>query len=94
MPECRVIPCYKLFLKDLTEILSSSPLNLPISPLPQTDISPAIDVEHITIPNTRYNLPSTIEAVNRGVQTNFRFDTKKDSPIFGSKMFNNRQVVS
>lgn len=90
MPECRVVPCYKMFLKELKEIMSISPLNISLSPPPE--LSPAIDVEHITISNRFSAHSTTMEAVNRGVQTNFRTDSRKDSPILAPKIIN-RQMV-
>lgn len=84
MPECRVVPCYKMFLKELKDIMSSCPLNISLS-------SPGVDVEHITIAN-RHNSFNTFETVNRGVQTSVRLEMKRESPIFHSRVLN-RQVV-
>lgn len=79
MTECRVIPCYKLFLKDLKEIMLTKPINYSLTAIsynsdPGSDRSPDIDVEHISIKHHHhYPLGSTVvEAVNRGVQTNIR----------------------
>lgn len=89
MPECRVVPCYKMFLKELKDIMSSCPLNISLSS--PGDISPGVDVEHITIAN-RHNSFNTFETVNRGVQTSVRLEMKRESPIFHSRVLN-RQVV-
>lgn len=90
MPECRVVPCYKMFLKELKDIMSSCPLNISLSS--PGDISPGVDVEHITIAN-RHNFHNTFETVNRGVQTSVRLEMKRESPIFHSRVLN-RQVVN
>lgn len=74
-----------MFLKELKDIVSNCPLNISLS-------SPDVDVEHITIVN-RHSSHSTFEAINRGVQTSGRLDTKRESPILHTKVFN-RQVVS
>lgn len=87
MPECRVVPCYKMFLKELKEILATSPINsLTLSSTGgnagiSTDMSPDVDVEHITIKHHHhYPLSSTVvEAVNRGIQTNLRLDLRNHS---------------
>lgn len=78
MADCRVIPCYKLFLKDLKEIMLTTPLNFSLSTTsgvePSGDVSPEIEVEHISIKHHHhYPVSSTVvEAVNRGIQTNIR----------------------
>lgn len=90
MPECRVVPCYKMFVKELKDIMSSCPLNISLSS--PGDISPGVDVEHITIAN-RHNSHNTFETVNRGVQTSVRLEMKRESPIFHSRVLN-RQVVN
>lgn len=89
MPECRVVPCYKMFLKELKDIMSACPLNISLSS--PADISPGVDVEHITIAN-RHNSHNTFETVNRGVQTSVRLEMKRESPSFHSRILN-RQVV-
>ncbi len=89
MPECRVVPCYKMFLKELKDIMSTCPLNISLSSPGHT---PGVDVEHITIAN-RHSAHNTSETVNRGVQTSGRLEMKRESPIFHSRLLN-RQVVS
>lgn len=76
MTDCRVIPCYKLFLKDLKEIMLTKPINYSLAAIsycnePSGDRSPDADVEHISIKHHhQFPLGSTVvEAVNRGVQT-------------------------
>ncbi|KAG4077316.1 hypothetical protein HA402_009717 [Bradysia odoriphaga] len=86
MPECRVVPCYKMFLKELKDIVSNCPLNISRS-------SPDVDVEHITIAN-RHSSHNTFEAINRGVQTSGRLDTKRESPILPSRAFNRQVYIS
>lgn len=83
MTDCRVIPCYKLFLKDLKEIMLTKPINFSLTAISYGnentgDRSPDIDVEHISIKHTHhFPVGSTVvEAVNRGVQTNIRTDAR------------------
>lgn len=83
MNECRVIPCYKLFLKDLKEIMLTKPINFSLTAISygneaSGDCSPDVDVEHISIKHLhQFPLGSTVvEAVNRGVQTNIRTDAR------------------
>lgn len=82
MPDCRVIPCYKLFLKDLKEILLTTPLNFSLCAVSggegSSDNSPEIEVEHVSIKHHHhYPVSSTVvEAVNRGIQTNIRPDVR------------------
>lgn len=65
MSECRVVPCYKMFLKELKEIVATNPVNISLntsscigigiggggggSGMNTSDTSPEVDVEHITI---------------------------------------------
>lgn len=93
MPECHVVPCYKMFLKELKEILSNSVLNVGGN-VQGTHVENFgnVDVEHINLPN-KCNFSSVIEAVNKGIQTNFRFEVRKESTIMNSKALR-RQVVS
>lgn len=112
MSECRVVPCYKLFLKELKEIVATNPVNISLSSsicgsgISTTDTSPEVDIEHITIKHHHhYPVSSTVvEAVNRGVQTNLRPETRSHSAslsggsrdmsaLLNPKLFN-RQVVS
>lgn len=90
MPECRVVPCYKMFLKELKEIVSSSNFNMS-SQTPPMDRFSNFDVEHFTLLN-KCDLNSTIESVNRGIQTNFRADPRKDTTLLSSKAIR-KQVV-
>lgn len=83
MNDCRVIPCYKLFLKDLKEIMLTKPINFSLTAISygneaSGDRSPDIDVEHISIKHHhQFPVGSTVvEAVNRGVQTNIRTDAR------------------
>lgn len=82
MTDCRIIPCYKLFLRDLKEIMLTKPINfsnrtISYSSDSNDDRSPDIDIEHISIRHHhQFPLGSTVvEAVNRGVQTHMRSDT-------------------
>lgn len=84
MNDCRVIPCYKLFLKDLKEIMLTKPINFSLTAInygggdASGDRSPDIDVEHISIKH-HHHFPvssTVVEAVNRGVQTNIRTDAR------------------
>lgn len=84
MNDCRVIPCYKLFLKDLKEIMLTKPINFSLTAInygggdASGDRSPDIDVEHISIKH-HHHFPvssTVVEAVNRGVQTNIRSDAR------------------
>lgn len=82
MSDCRIIPCYKLFLKDLKEIMLTKPINFSLTTISYSsdsadDRSPDMDIEHISIKHHhQFPLGSTVvEAVNRGVQTNIRSDT-------------------
>lgn len=111
MPECRVVPCYKMFLKELKEIMATNPVSISLASTglsgSTSDTSPEVDVEHITIKHHHhYPVSSTIvEAVNRGVQTNLRPDSRSHSAnlssssirdcssILNSKLLN-RQVVN
>lgn len=95
MSECRVVPCYKLFLKELKEIVATNPVNISLSTnmcgigsgiggssgISTTDTSPEVDIEHITIKHHHhYPVSSTVvEAVNRGVQTNIRPEARSHS---------------
>lgn len=85
MPDCRVIPCYKLFLKDLKEIMLTSPLNFALCTAAvsddgegSADISPEVEIEHVSIKHHhQFPVSSTVvEAVNRGIQTNIRPDVR------------------
>lgn len=85
MPDCRVIPCYKLFLKDLKEIMLTSPLNFALCTAAvsddgegSVDISPEVEIEHVSIKH-HHHFPvssTVVEAVNRGIQTNIRPDVR------------------
>lgn len=82
MTDCRIIPCYKLFLRDLKEIMLTKPINFSMTTISygsdsNDDRSPDIDIEHISIKHHhQFPLGSTVvEAVNRGVQTHIRSDT-------------------
>lgn len=73
-----MIPCYKLFLKDLKEIMLTRPMNYSLSAVTYgneaSECSPDIDVELISIKH-HHHFPvgsTVVEAVNRGVQTNIR----------------------
>lgn len=96
MPECHVVPCYKMFLKELKDILSNSVLNVVGGATnvqsSHVDNFGNVDVEHINLPN-KCNFNSVIEAVNKGIQTNFRFEVRKENTIMNSKALR-RQVVS
>lgn len=111
MPECRVVPCYKMFLKELKEIMATNPVGISLNTIGMCgmgtmDTSPEVDVEHITIKHHHhYPVSSTVvEAVNRGVQTNLRPESRSHSSslssgsmrdcssILNSKLLN-RQVV-
>lgn len=108
-----MIPCYKLFLKDLKEIMLTRQMNYSLSTVSYgneaSECSPDIDVEHISIKH-HHHFPvgsTVVEAVNRGVQTNNRTDsrsyfckpcTTRDtagscSSILSPRLFNG-QVVS
>lgn len=103
MNDCRVIPCYKLFLKDLKEIILTKPINFSLTTSSycdetSEDLSPDIDIEYISIKH-HHQFPvgsTTTEAINRGVQT--KTCTKRDAPGNSSSMLNSRlingQVVS
>lgn len=109
MPDCRVIPCYKLFLKDLKEIMLTAPLNFSLYGQTTsddgegiTDNSPEMEVEHVSIKHHHhFPVSSTVtEAVNRGIQTNIRPDVRNyfcNAPS-GTAILNQRlvngQVVS
>lgn len=78
-----MIPCYKLFLKDLKEIMLTKPINFSLTAISYSgetpgDRSPDVDVEHISIKHHHhFPLGSTVvEATNRGVQTNIRTDAR------------------
>lgn len=85
MSDCRVIPCYKLFLKDLKEIMLASPLNFALCSTAVSDdgdgsgdISPEVEIEHVSIKH-HHHFPvssTVVEAVNRGIQTNIRPDMR------------------
>ena len=83
MNDCRVIPCYKLFLKDLKEIILTKSINFSLtgtsySDEKSADLSPDIDIEYISIKH-HHQFPvgsTTTEAINRGVQTNIRIDAR------------------
>lgn len=82
MNDCRIIPCYKLFLNDLKEIMLTKPINFSLTTISYSsdsaeDRSPDIDIEHISIKHHhQFPVGSTVvEAVNRGVQANIRSDT-------------------
>lgn len=106
-----MVPCYKMFLKELKEIMATNPVGISLntigmSGMGTTDTSPEVDVEHITIKHHHhYPVSSTVvEAVNRGVQTNLRPESRSHSAslsggsmrdcssILNSKLLN-RQVV-
>lgn len=91
MPECRVVPCYKMFLKELKEIMSSSVFSNTSMQSSHIENFGNVDVEHISLPN-KCNFSSVIEAVNKGIQTNFRFEVRKENTIMNSKTLR-RQVV-
>ncbi|XP_055677363.1 1-phosphatidylinositol 4,5-bisphosphate phosphodiesterase epsilon-1-like isoform X3 [Lutzomyia longipalpis] len=77
MPECRVIPCFKAFLAELKEIMSTGfPVVPPHSSCvpPQVATDPIeIDFERVgrnsTAPMATTISISTVDIVNRGVQT-------------------------
>lgn len=103
MQECHVVPCYKMFLKELKDILSSTPINISLLSSPPFETFPNVDIEHITNPTTttnstntpvssRHNLSSNLESVSKSVQTNIRMDTRKENPMLSPRVLK-RQVV-
>lgn len=108
MNDCRVIPCYKLFLKDLKEIILTKSINFSLmansySGETSGDLTPDIDIEHISIKH-HHQFPvgsTTTEAINRGVQTNICIDvrnifckscSKRETTSNSSSILNSRLI--
>jgi len=82
MPECRVVPCFKIFLSELKEILSTSTTafiqqnqTAAATATAAAYISSVVNIEppSQSINSYRHNLHiNMVDYMNRGIQTNLR----------------------
>lgn len=93
MPECRVVPCYKLFLRDLEDIMSYGHFTLHSPPPMETFGN--VDMT-ATSPPRHFSMATETTCRGSAKATHFRFsDSRKDSSsnLNSSKVLR-RQVVS